>query len=374
MKTRLDAVARPSAALGLALFLCLPGLLCGCSNGRAGGGRNGAAPAATGTPSDSARSLAVLVVGPGLDPSGAFTTFLEPVVDAPAIARHRGIVRSVAVVEGQRVGSHQILAQLEDEEQRLDYDRAEAVAAQAKAERDRAEKAIVQNLIAQYELEVARAKDEAARADAALAKLAYDRCTVRAPIAGVVRLVRVEPHALVEEDEILFRVAVADRLKASLYLPAALGRHFSVGDAVGVVSASDPSSPPGTGRVHLVNPVGDPVTGLVHVQIELAAGPGLTPGADVRVVPAGAPDAAPTSPLGGAILPRGSYLEREGGRLFVYKVVGGMARKTAVDLGASSADGFAVLSGLQPGDLVMAAGQVPPRDGMPVAARLGSGR
>jgi membrane fusion protein, multidrug efflux system len=370
MKTRLLKAAGPSTGLSLALIFGLTVLLPGCSQERAG------SASAVGVPADSVRALDVLVVAPGLDASDIFTTYLQPMVDAPAIARHRGVVRAVAVVEGQRVAAGQVLANMEDDEQRLDREKTGALADQAAAEYDRAQKAAAGNLISRHELEVARAKDQAARAEAERAKLDFDRCTVRAPIAGVVRLVRVEPNALVEEDEILFRVAVADRLKADLYLPAEVRSQFKVGDSIPVVPVSDLGGRPSRGRVSLVNPVVDPITGLFHVQIEVPPGSGMAPGADVRVVPSGSSGAgAPTaSALGGAVLPRGVYVEREGDRLLVYKVVGGTARRTPVDLGAPGADGFAVLSGLRPGDLVMAAGQTPPRDGMPVAPRVGSTR
>jgi len=381
MRTSLHSTAGLGAKLGLGLVACLLAALAGCSGERARGApRAGAAdrdPAsqAGGNPGVGGPALDVMVVASGLDASDVLTTFLEPAVDAPAVARHRSIVRSVAVVEGQRVTAGQPLAQLEDDLYRLELERALALADQARAEYERSQKASAGNLISQHELEVARAKYHAAQADAARARLDHEHCTVRSPIAGVVRLARARPDALVEEDEILFRVAVTDRLRADLYLPATLRHRFTAGDAVRVVSSSDPSSPPGEGRVRLVNPVVDPVTGLFHVEIEVRAGPGLAAGEDVQIVPAG-PAAGRTtgSRLGGAVLPRGTYVEREGDRLVVYKVVDGRARRTPVELGGDGADGFSVLSGLQPGDLIMAAGQTPPRDGTPVAARVVSGR
>jgi RND family efflux transporter MFP subunit len=368
---------RPAvAALSGLLLCCALAPLAGCSGGGARSG--GADPRADGaSPADSAGALAVVVVRPGLDPGDLFTAALEPVVDAPAVARHGGIVRAVRVIEGQRVAAGQVLAQLEDDEQRLDCDRAAALSDQAKAEYERAQKAIAENLISQRELEVARARDQAARADAARARLEYERCTVRAPVAGVVRLSRAERNALVGENEILFRVAETRRLKASLYLPAGLGRRFTAGSAVTLVPVSDPAAAPATGRVRVTNPVADPVTGLVHIEVEVPAGPGMAAGAEVRVAPgpaAGAGRSSAASALGGAVLPRGAYVERDGDRLYVYRVAGGRARRTAVDLGEVGPDGFAVLSGLRPGDAVVAAGQAPPADGAPVRPRVSGPR
>jgi multidrug efflux pump subunit AcrA (membrane-fusion protein) len=78
----------------------------------------------------------VVVVRPGLDASVVLTTFLEPIVDAPVPARHAGIVRTVAVTEGQRVRRGEVLAQLEYDEQRIEVERTGALAAQALAEYD----------------------------------------------------------------------------------------------------------------------------------------------------------------------------------------------------------------------------------------------
>jgi membrane fusion protein (multidrug efflux system) len=319
--------------------------------------------------SDSVASLAVVVVRPGLDAAESFTTFLEPLVDAPVVARHGGIVRSVAVREGQRVGRGAVLARLDDEDQRLELERAEAMAAQARAEHERASKAITNNLISQHDLEVAVARDRAAQAVAAQARLDCERCTIRAPIAGVVRLIRTQPNEMVQENQELFRVTETNHLKASLYLPPSLSRRLSVGDRVSAYAASDPAVG-APGRVRLVNPVADPVTGLFHVEIDFSGISGIAPGTEVRI--GFAPEiagAAASHPLGGAVLPRGAYLERVGNSLWVYRLEGGHVHRTSVELGQSGSDGFTVMTGLRPGDLVMAAGQLPPQDGAPATER-----
>jgi RND family efflux transporter MFP subunit len=267
-----------------------------------------------------------------------------------------------------------VLARLEDDEQRLEHERALALAAQARAEYERAQKAAAGQLISQHDLEVARARERAARADAERAALELERCTLRAPVPGIVRLARAEPNAVVQEGEELFRVAETRRLKGDLYLPPALRGRVSAGDAVTVTPLADPSLPAASGRVRMVNPTTDPVTGLFHVEVELPAGPGLGPGMDVRVTPRGAEPGRPAAgALAGAVLPRGAYVERSGDSLFVYRVRAGAVRRCPVTLGETGPDGFAVLSGLAPGDLVVESGQTPPVDGARARARVRSG-
>jgi membrane fusion protein, multidrug efflux system len=87
----------------------------------------------------------------------------------------------------------------------------------------------------------------------------------------------------------------------------------------------------------------------------------------VKLAGAGSEDAAPGE---GALLPRGARLERDGDQLYVWRVNGGRALRVPVELGASRPDGYEVLSGLAPGDLVCAAGGTLPAQGATVTPRI----
>jgi membrane fusion protein (multidrug efflux system) len=327
---------------------------------------------ASSTAPEGAQAVSVVVVRPGMSAGDSRRTILEPWVDAPVVARHKGIVRQVLVQEGRRVGKGTALARLEDDEYRLDLDRATALSSQADAEAARAQKSAADNLISQHELEVAEAHARAAKADKDLAQLEFDRCTLRAPVSGVVRLSRAEPDAVVEEGEALFHVSETERLKASVYLGAAEFAPWAGSRTATVTPLSVPGATSQTGQVLIANPIADPVTGLHHLEIEVAPGPGLTPGAEVRV------DLAANKRGEGAgtqaVLPRGAYLERQGNALAVYRVAQGKAERVVVQLGDARADGFPVVSGLAPGDLVLASGELPPAPGAAVQARLSSVR
>jgi membrane fusion protein (multidrug efflux system) len=337
----------------LGILLLVPAL-CGLSCGNPGAGGAAAKPAVPATVVD------VVLVKPALDPHDVFLTFLEPAVDAPVIARSDGIVQSVLVREGQRVGQGQALASLDSEEQRLEVEYVGALARQAKAELDRAEKGAEGQWISRQTLDAARAKAAATAADLDLAKLALERRTLRAPVAGIVWQVRAEAHRPVKTSDVLFRVTEPGRLRADLYLPAALKRRVHAGDKVTLLSTSDAGAPPQAGRITLVSPIVDPATGRFRTEIEaVGASEGLA-GANVRVRLANA-DSIDGE---GAMLPRGALLEREGDGLFVWRVAGGKAQRVAVELGASRPDGYEVLAGLAPGDLVRAQGTpAPPASG-----------
>jgi RND family efflux transporter MFP subunit len=307
----------------------------------------------------------VVLVKPALDPHDVFLTFLEPAVDAPVIARSDGIVEQVLAREGQRVGRGQALARLDSQEQRLEVDYVGALAAQARAELDRAEKGATSQWISRQTLDAARAKAAATRADLELAKLALERRTLRAPVAGIVWQVRAEAHRPVKTSDVLFRVTEPGRLRADLYLPSSLRARVHAGDAVTLVPVNDAGATPATGRITLVSPIVDPATGRFRAEIEAAAG--TLAGTNVRVVLAGSSAQAHGE---GALLPRGALLEKDGDGLYVWRVAGGRAARVAVELGASRPDGYEVLDGLVAGDLVRAQGSPPPSATAALVPRL----
>ena len=343
---------RPLAAI-LLLFL-LPG--CGSPGARG----------ATAKPQAPSAVVDVVLVRPALDPHDVFLTYLEPAVDAPVIARSDGIVQKVLVREGQRVTRGQALAQLDAEEQRLEIDYIGALAEQARAELARAEKGAAGQFVSRQTLDAARAKAAATKADLELAKLAYARRTLRAPVAGIVWQVRAEAHRPVKTSDVLFRVTEPGRLRADLYLPASLRGRVHAGDTVTLVAVSDAGAPHSKGRITLVSPIVDPATARFRAEIETQGASAQLAGANVRVKLANAPEKEGE----GALLPRGALLEREGDGLYVWRVSEGKASRVAIELGASRPDGYEVLDGLAAGDLVRVQGTPAPPANVALTPRL----
>lgn len=366
----------PARAVALVLVLGLAACAAGCGKGApAPAARSAAAPAGT-----AATELVVVAVRPGAGVEGAFQGFLEPVVDAVVPARAAGVVRSVHVKEGDRVARGAALARLEDEEQRLEVEYTSALAEQAAAELDRAEKGAAGQFVSRQTLDVARSKARATRADVELAKLAYTRRTLRAPVAGVVWQVRAQPHRLVAADDVLFRVSDPSRLRTDLYLPATMAGRVKPGDPVRLTPQSDALAEPLAGRIRTVSPLVDPATGRFRVEVEADGGGRPLAGQTVTAAfagdPAGGGAAAGGEPIArdAAVLPSEALLERDPSGLHVWRVKDGVVRRVAIELGARRPDGFEVRRGLAAGDLVAARGAVPPADGATVRTRLTSAR
>jgi membrane fusion protein (multidrug efflux system) len=349
-----------------ALLLGAGLLLASCSADR-GSERTGA-----GALADTA-TVAVVAVRAGSDAGQAFLTFLEPAVDAVVPARATGILKQVFVREGDHVAAGQALAQMESEEQRLEVEYTGALAEQAAAELERAEKGAAGQWISRQTLDAARAKARATRADLDLARLALDRRTLRAPVAGIVWQVRAEPERLARDGDILFRVSNPRLLHADLYLPPTLARRLRPGATVTLAPDGDADAGTLAAKVRAVSPIVDPTTGRVRVQLEADAGSRLLAGCTARAVGLGGDHLAGASAGAAAILPRDAWLERTDTGIRVAAVRGGVVRRVGVELGALRADGFEVLSGLAPGELVASAGGTPPTDGAHVRTRLAPG-
>ena len=365
---------KPSAALRILMSAGLAASLA------AGCGRNSPAPAArasiapaTGTGAAAAGELVVVAVRPGADVDGAFQGFLEPVIDAVVPARASGVIAAVFVKEGDRVARGAALARLEDEEHRLEVEYTGALAEQAAAELQRAEKGAAGQFVSQQTLDAARAKARATRADLELARLALSRRTLRAPVAGIVWQVRALPHRLVAADDVLFRVSDPSRLRADVHLPASWGGRVRAGDSVRLVPLADALAEPLAGRVRTVSPIVDPATGRIRVEIEADAGGRPLAGQTVRIT-FGEEDPSPADETGSAVLPGEALIERDPAGLHVWRVKEAIARRVAIELGSRRPDGFEVRRGLAAGDLVAARGATPPADGAPVRTRLASSR
>jgi RND family efflux transporter MFP subunit len=342
----------------------LPGILlavASCSPPKSGGAEGTAVRSTV---------IDVVSVRPALDPHDVFLTFLEPAVDAPVIARSDGIVRAVHVREGQRVGRGQALARLDSEEQRLEVDYVGALAAQAKAELERAEKGATGQWVSRQTLDAARAKAAATRADLELAKLALERRTLRAPVGGIVWQVRAEAHRPVKTSDVLFRVTEPGHLKAELFLPASMQGRVHAGDPVTFVPVNDAALPAVKGRVKLVSPIVDPATARFRAELEATRASEGVAGTNVRVRLASADSLGDGGAGAGALLPRGALLERSDDRLYVWRVAGGKATRVPIELGAGRPDGYEVLAGLAPGDLVRAAGSAAPAPDAVLTPRL----
>jgi membrane fusion protein, multidrug efflux system len=257
-------VLQRSLPLGSTCAACALGLLlAGCSAGdRPAGGANAEpAPLVEVAHPDSAPATAVI------DAGDRYETALAPLHDVEIFARLDGEVVALDVEEGRRIAAGQRLAQIDDRDRRATLAEREAQAARAESAWQRAQRLHEQSLIADEPWIAARADWQVAVAQRDRARLEWERCAVRAPIAGVVEQRRVQIGQTVKQGDLLFRVGDPDTLRAELLLPESRLGTVRAGQRVRIEPTA--GGAPRTAKVTRVNPLVDPASGTFRVVIDL---------------------------------------------------------------------------------------------------------
>jgi len=266
----------------------------------------------------------------------------------------------------QLAGSGAVNRQLVDETQQK-YRAAEAEQKEALSAVESAKAALVQSQSqvtkAAADVTAAQARQRVAEANvaAALAQLSY--LSLNAPFAGVVTHRRVDPGHFVQpganNSPPLLVVARADKLRAFIAVPEAEAAYVDVGDAVtlDVQSLRGAEFPGQVSRTGFALSEGSRSLETI-VDLDNAAGK-LRPGlyATARIVLQEQKDAL--------VLPSAAVV-RQNKEAFCYRLIGGQATKTPIQLGIRVADEWEIAAGLTDRDLVILNKAAALKDGQPV--------
>lgn len=276
------------------------------------------------------------------------------------VPKQAGVVDGVEVEEGVRVAEGALLAQLDDEEWRLQARQAEARARSAAEAVTRARSLSELDLISVQEVERLVADSAVASAEFELAELRVENSSIRAPISGMVTHRYVERGQQVGTANPAFTVADVDRLEAQVRVPEREAVRVQVGQVARVL-LEEVGEPIATGTVERIRPVVDPGSGTVQVTVGVSArnDARLRPGQFVNV------DIVTETLADRITLPRTAVLV-DGAVPRVFLVREGRAVETEVSLGYSRGDRVEVTSGVQPGDTVVVVGQDNLRPDAPV--------
>ncbi len=235
---------------------------------------------------------------------------LRPLHAAEVPAQQTGLLRAMAVAEGQRVEQGQLLASLDDREAKLVVVRAkiEHTQAQAKAnnrvqiqyaekslevaqaelqrshesidqfaksisqsqldvERLTVEKITLEQQQAEHELALARFDQQLTQNLLEAAQLRFEQHQIRSPFAGKVVLVRGRVGEWVEVGAPVLRLVATDRLRAEGFLSAKMASASLVGSRV--LLRVESQQQPLAGILRFVSPEMDAVTRQVRVWAEI---------------------------------------------------------------------------------------------------------
>jgi membrane fusion protein (multidrug efflux system) len=342
------------AAAGLAIAV-------GCGGGEAAapGNRRGG-PAGEGRP-----QLPTMAVSVAPASRGAIATYyratasLDPDKEADVLARVSGVIERILAEEGDRVEAGRVLLRIEDDEYRTRKILAEVEVEQQRARFERAQKIFDQGLSSAEDFDTIRTELAAAEAQLELAALELSYTAVRAPFTGRVVQRLVDPGRTVSNGTALFSLADMGRLLARVFVPAKELGSIRVGQPVEltVPSSGDRLS----GRIDLVSPVVDPESGTIKVTVEVRDYPATTrPGDFVEV------SIVTDRHENSVVVPRVAVVSERGQRS-VYVVDGETAHQRPVQVGFEDDDSAEIVDGLDEGEMVVVQGQRALRDGQPVS-------
>lgn len=280
----------------------------------------------------------------------------ESVMIRPEIA---GRVRAINFEEGQRVARGQVLIKLDDSTLAADFQQAQANLALSKANASRAVN------LAQRGAGTERARDEAeatlkvnqARVEQARAQL--DKTQIVAPFAGIVGLRSVSVGAYVQPGHDIVNLEAIDSMKVDFRVPEMFLSTLRPGLTIAITADAFPGRE-FNGSVYAIDPAID-MSGravLVRARVDNTGGM-LRPGQFVRLaLKVDESTNAVTIPEE-AIVPRGD-------KLLVFRVIEGKAQPTPVKTAKRQKGMVEVTEGLSPGDMVVTAGQMKLKPGIPV--------
>jgi membrane fusion protein, multidrug efflux system len=268
-------------------------------------------------------------------------------------------IRRIAFEEGQSVEAGDILVELDDAEVLAAVASAKATLVDAEARFQRARELYRSELTSASDLETLEARRDAAKAALDAAAARRDETVVRAPFQGRVGLRRVSLGALVSPSVVITTLDDTDPVKLDFNVPeTALGR-LAIGLPVEARSAAWPDTT-FLGTVTSIDTRVDPVSRSVTVRAKVANPDGrLRPGMFLTVLLLRRDVTAILVPEQ-AIVPEQS-------RQFVFVVGdGGIVEKRLVVTGRRRPGQVEILSGLEPGEVVVAEGTQKARPGEPV--------
>jgi membrane fusion protein (multidrug efflux system) len=281
----------------------------------------------------------------------------ESITVRPEVA---GRISAILFNEGQRVAKGATLVKLDPSINEADVQQARANLKLAKSKFDRATDLAKSNFIS------GQAKDEAennlrvAEAALQLAEAKLAKTEIKAPFGGMIGLRSVSIGDYVKEGADIVNLEAIDPLKVDFRVPEIYLKQVQVGQTLQVTLDALPDKGY-DGRVYAINPLVDATGRSIVIRAQVKnADTALRPGmfARVRLITADRQDALVVPEA--AIVPQGE-------EQYVFKVVDGKAVRTKVAVGQRREGKVEIVSGLAPGDVVVSAGQIKLRDGVPVA-------
>jgi membrane fusion protein (multidrug efflux system) len=224
---------------------------------------------------------------------------------------------------------------------------------------ERAKELLAQKFISQEAVDVAKNNLDRSEALRSEAQVRLSKAIITAPFSGTVGLRLISPGAYVEKGTDIVRLDNISSIKLDFRVPELYAAHVRAGQQVAVRLDAFPGEQ-FTGRIFAMEPVVDEKTRTILLRARVPnQGLKLKPGMFVRV-------ALTLETRKNAILVPEPAIWPQGQDSFVFRVEGGKAMLTKVEIGARRPGEVEIVAGLSPNDTVVTEGQMKLRDGAPV--------
>ncbi len=278
------------------------------------------------------------------------TATLEAEQEAQVVSKVNGVVEKIITEEGRNVKAGQPLAVLDDEQYRLEMNRAKANLDKLQNDFKRNQKLYEMKLISAEAYENVKYQYESQKAAFELAKLNHEYTTIRAPIDGIVSKRLIKVGNMIRVNDPVFSITDFDPLLAIVYVPEHEMQKIHVKQPVEFEADAIPSKT-FQGHVERISPIVDPETGTFKVTIEINDPTRqLKPGMFTRI------RIVYDTRKNTMLVPKEAIVS-EDGLNSVFVINNQMSFKKTVQTGYSNGSRIEIVNGLKDGDSVVTIGQ-----------------
>lgn len=279
-----------------------------------------------------------------------FSANLEAETAVEVHAQAARLVTELRVEEGDRIRKGDLLARLQDDEQRSELSKVRVELAKAEREYEQQKRLYAENLISEQEFNDATYEKDQLKLRLADAERELSYTEVRAPVSGTVTRRNIKIGDPVQLGQHLFDIVDFDSLVARVYVPEKHLPELAAG-LPARIGAPSLARADYRGKVDRVAPVVDPRTGTVKVTVAVGHQPGLRPGLYVDV------DLVTSVHADALLLPKRALVWDEE-RSYAFRMTeDGRAERVRVDAVLSDKAFVEPADGFRDGDRIVVAGQ-----------------
>lgn len=176
------------------------------------------------------------------------------------------IIAEIKVQEGDVVKKDQVLAQLHDESEQAEMERARGIVEKREFDAKAAAALVADKITSREKALEAAIELKLANVDAEIARRKIEEKTIKSPLDGVVVRKLKETGESVDRVEPVFEIINIDRLFLQFYVPRVTASDLKHGNTIEFWITGEPGKK-WKARVDFVSPGADPASGLFRVKL-----------------------------------------------------------------------------------------------------------